>query len=140
MERKYGAPARQLLIAALVLLVTVGITACQRQVVTTTPLVVKMPVPGRTLVETSDVFKNGKLFGRMRKFRFDDLKRSYVTRIYNLRNDHMGYVTEDGRAFKLRAHGGHDLVANHRDMRQNVAAVMGVPLERVDIKVVASAQ
>lgn len=126
----------------LVLLAAVALflPACQEEYQPVEPPVIKVPPPGkRTLVETAEIYKDGRLIGRLRTFRLDDQGGVQVTRVYDLRNEHLGYITEDHRAFRRTAHGGHDLVANSSDQSKNVAAILGRPLERLTIKVLASA-
>ena len=126
--------------ALLLALVALFICGCQEQTRPVEPPVVKTPTPDRTLVETAKIFRGDELVGWLKTYRFNDDQRNLVTRVFNKRNDSLGYMLDDGRAYRRTAHGGHDLVANHRDQRRNVAAVFGTPFSDYRIEVIASAK
>lgn len=90
--------------------------------------------PKTTLISRARVFENDRLVATLRTYRFEDRPERSFIRVSNLREDVVGYVTDDGRAFRFTAHGGENLVANSNDLRKNVAAIMGVPLSTYEIK------
>jgi len=133
-NRKNGVPGSLILLAA----AAFCLSACQQEYHPVEPPVVKVPTTKQTLVATADVYQGQELVGHLRTFRLEDEGGVQVTRVYDLRDEHIGYITEDGRAFRRSAHGGHDLVANSSTQSKNVAAIFGRPLERMTIKVLAS--
>jgi hypothetical protein len=71
--------------------------------------------------------------GTLRTFEFQDGAARQVHRVYDLRDEALGYVTDQGLAYRRTAHGGLELVANSQDLRRNVAAVLGTPLATIEI-------
>ena len=141
MERRYAMLNRYKLIGLLLAVTALPLmTACQTEIISTAPPEVKMSPSNHTLTGLSDVFQGDRRIGTLRTYRFNGDNHREFIRVYNLRNDDLGYITDDGRAFRIRAHGGPDLVANNTDLSKNVAAVFGLPLQKMEIKVVASAQ
>lgn len=117
-------------------LLAVFALGCQQESLDIGPTVIKpAPLPERTLVSAGDVYDGERLVGHVRTYSVGGENGTRVTRVFNLRNDSLGYVTDDGRAFRRRAHGGADLVANSPDLGLNVAAVMDLPLRKLEIRV-----
>lgn len=114
---------------------TAGILGCQHETheVSTAPEI-RPDVPRTTLVGRASVYHDGRLVAVLKTFRFEETGERTMTRVLDLRENSLGYLTDDGRAFKHTAHGGTDLVANSTDIRRNVAAVIGMPTATLSIQ------
>ena len=92
-------------------------------------------------VSLDKIFVDGKNVGTLRTSRVidgdsNDRNDRYQHWVENERGDTMGFVTDDGRAYRLRAHAGPELVASSDRMSINILAVFGqtegaVVLERM---------
>ena len=53
---------------------------------------------------------------------YNDVRQLFVK---NLNGDTVGFVTEENKAYRLRAHGDPEFVSNHPDLENNLLAVFG---------------
>ena len=98
------------------------------------PLVIRADTPPTTLVAMSDVLRGDIRVGRVRTYRFGDDAARFVRRVFDARNRPLGYITSDGKAYRVRAHGGPDLVAIGGAIEKSVAAILGMSGQRVSLK------
>ena len=128
--------ARQLHLFILVGLLAVGCEVKERPV---GRVVVRPDTPDTRLVGLADVFSvddSGaeEKIALLRTFEFVDEDQRRVIRVYDKRGRPVGYVTDDGKAYRVRAHSGQDLVAVSPRLEDNVAAVLSARGTRLRIK------
>lgn len=110
-------------------------TACQvEERPTAGPMVIRADTPETTLVALADILRSGERVGRLRTYRFGDDAAKFVRRVFDNRDRPLGYITSDGKAYRVRAHGGPDLVAIGGTIEKSVAAILGMPGQRVEVK------
>lgn len=113
---------------------TLLLAACQVEQRVTGPVEVMAPEPPpSTLVSIADVRLDAELLGTVRTYRFDDEAGRQVHEVRDELGRVAGHVTDDGRAYRITAHEGSVLVSQNPAMAVNVAAVLGRPLDRVQI-------
>jgi hypothetical protein len=81
-------------------------------------------------VGVSVIYRDGKRIGTIEKHRRvdgdnNDANDRYVTMVLNTDGDRIGCVTDDFRAYRFRAHGEPEIVANHPEYGNNVLAIFG---------------
>jgi hypothetical protein len=117
------------------LVISFAATACQvEERYAGGPLVIRADTPETTLVAMFDVLRGDSRVGRVRIYRFGDDATKFVRRVFDTRGRPLGYITSDGKAYRVRAHGGPDLVAIGGAIEKSVAAVLGMSGERVALK------
>lgn len=127
------------LTSVVVLIAVLALTACQVKERRVGRVTVRADTPDTTLIALADVFSVDDAgaetkVGTVRTFEFDDDARNKVTRVYDRRDRPVGYITEDGKAYRVRAHDGQDLVSVAARLESNVASVLGMPGARLRIK------
>ncbi len=127
-------------------LLTLATTACQTETHSSGITSVRPDTPDHVLVARARIesktigAKDGSAevarapVGVLKTYRFEDGTGRRIHRIFDLRDQPVGYVTQDGVAYRYTAHGGTELVANAQELGRNVAAIFGTPL--VDMEVV----
>ncbi len=98
------------------------------------PVVIRPDTPESTLVGLSDVLRGKERVAVLRRYRFGEDDARYVIRIYDLRDRPLGYILPDGKTYRVRAHGGSDLVSSATTTEKNVAALLGIPRTPLRIK------
>ena len=71
--------------------------------------------------QVPDELKSGQVLFRVDRFAFTSNNISYA-----LAGDMIGFITQEKKAFRLRAHGGPEMVANHPRLEKDVQAVFGL--------------
>lgn len=104
------------------------------------PMIIRPDTPETTLIARADVLREGERVGRLRTYRFGDDASKFVTRVFDVRERPLGYITPDGKAYRVRAHGGSDLVAIGDTVEKNVAEILGMPGQRIEIKPATAGQ
>ena len=98
------------------------------------PVVIRADTPETTLVALADVMKGKRRIGRMRTYRFGEDPTEFVQRVYDNRDRPLGYITSGGQAYRVRAHGGPDLVAIGTVTEKSVALILGIAGKRVELR------
>ena len=109
-------------------------SSCQvEQKVTSSGEILQPEAPRSTLVSVADVRHGDETVGTIRSYRFEDGSGTVVHQVRDRLDRVVGHVTDDGRGFRRTAHEGDLLVSQNARMTVNVAAVLGRPLDRVEI-------
>jgi hypothetical protein len=112
------------------------LAACQVEERAVGPSEVKAPTPDTTLVSVADVLlQDGTRIGTLKTVRYEDEAGNTVTQVFDQKSRSVGYILEDGRSYRWRAHGAADLVSSSPILAENVAVLLGQPLDRVTIQV-----
>lgn len=104
------------------------------------PEIAGAEAPDTTLVALAKVYHEGRHIGWLRTYRYEGTNGRNVTWVQDLKDNSLGYVTDEGLAYRNTAHKGHELVANTTRLRTNVAAVFGMPMARVELETLESAR
>ena len=119
--------------AILGVILVVGLGGCQTETRTVGPPQVKIQTPDTTLVGLERITRADETVGWVKTYRYEDREGLRIKRVLTPRNAPVGYVTQDGRAFRFTAHDGPQLVANTGDLRRDVAAILDLPYEQLRI-------
>ncbi len=123
---------RILSIASLAMLVLCS--SCQTRERPVGPVSVRTrEAPPSALVAVSDLTRGDEKVGIMRTFAFEDESGAQFKRVYDAYDRYVGYISHDGQAFQITAHGGEDLVSTGSDDRRNAAAILGMPGAQIQV-------
>ncbi len=114
-------------VVASALLAMVLVSGCRHETTTSAPVSIRPDAPKTTLVGRHRVYHDKQLVGALKTFRFEDGSLRTFVRVVDLRDEALGYITQDGQAYRYTAHGGPNLVATHADLAKNTAAIFGMP-------------
>ena len=122
--------------ARLVLVLVAGLVlgACQVEERQVGPAEVRPATPATTLISVADITHESVHIGVVKTYRYDGTGRT-VNRVLDHKGRAVGYITDGGQAYRHTAHGGADLVAGNAGLRENVAALLGRPLDRLTLTV-----
>ena len=125
-------PLRALILSTIACLAVAG---CKSETRFVAPPEIKPAPVERTLVGYEEVFADGRRIGELKTYEVEQPTDRRITMVVDDRGRRLGYLLDDGTAYRFSAHGGENTpIANSPDRRRNVAAVFGIPGATVEIR------